>query len=393
MQKFAQKRTFLNKMREMVNVSGKVAEEYFKPQFKALLNNIRKRDDTIRSIVAGEKLGDSAISSQISMKELLKSAKTNFNRREFMTALSYLGKFHEEIVKVVAEIKAIDENVDEVHDQFLFEELKNEHKVQLMSFHNKFKQANARYELIKEAGKISDFFYSLSQRGRALSAWEKRYPKEVGKFKDGISELIDKSQGLYSTIIASLKDMAKARSVRHPGDYMSAAKDILAEADKYENGKGGFKEFYKNVLAGDKGWLAKMDRYFNKLDDKPINEAPKVAPEKIPTAPDTEPQIMTFDVEKPKSSISETKEQNKPIIPAKPPMSQVLSGGSADPNAKPSKPPAKKSHQNFIHMLESLANESLPILSSCIIKYANNIKLSDPIVSKKLLTIANNIRK
>jgi hypothetical protein len=74
MQKTAQKRSLLNKLREVTNISGIATEKFFNPEFQELMDRLRDQtDDPIRSIVSGEAIGNaSPPDDAISLKELLK---------------------------------------------------------------------------------------------------------------------------------------------------------------------------------------------------------------------------------------------------------------------------------------------------------------------------------
>ena len=101
MQKTAQKRGLLDKLIEnsgINNISGIAAEKFFNPEFKEVMETLRKKDDTIRSIVAGEIIGDGDPGEgPTALKKLLKNAKSNIARREYMSATADLGWFHKKI--------------------------------------------------------------------------------------------------------------------------------------------------------------------------------------------------------------------------------------------------------------------------------------------------------
>lgn len=259
MQKTAKpgERGILNKLREMTNLSGKAAETFFNPQFKAVMEEIREKDDQIRALVVGSRIGKADPGSDaIALKTLLKQAKSSLNRREYLTAVADLGKFHKKIKEVIDAINSIKNKVDEVHHDFLFKGLKDNHLEELQDLRKRL-AAQQSEDMVKMAG-VVDFLKNIgTSRGRALAAWEKRYPKEVGKIRDGANGILNKSQTMLDITISSLKEMAQARSVRNPDDYMRAASQIEKAYVPYENGKGGFKEFYNTTL---KEWFEKMDR-------------------------------------------------------------------------------------------------------------------------------------
>src|ERR1017187_3723765 len=201
MDKIAQKRNIFNKIREMTNVSGIAAEKFFNPQFEEVMDSLRTVDSNIRSIVSGKQLeGGDPGPDTTSMKQLLHSAKSNLNRREFMTAVALLGRFHKKLNEIRTEIGNLNTKVDAVHHQFLFQDLGDEHKEELESLRNRWAAERAE-ALRKEPGirdsAIGDFFHNLtSDRGRALSFYEKRYPKQVGKLKKDTNNLLARSEAI-----------------------------------------------------------------------------------------------------------------------------------------------------------------------------------------------------
>src|SRR5208283_4165069 len=139
MEKTSQKRSILNKIREMTNVSGIAAEKYFNPQFEEVMNNLRSVDANIRSIAAGKSLDDGDPGGDpVALKDLLKSAKSNLNRREFMMSVADLGRFHKKVADIIVEINKLQNKIDEVHHQFLFQDLGDEHKKELQRLKGKW---------------------------------------------------------------------------------------------------------------------------------------------------------------------------------------------------------------------------------------------------------------
>ena len=102
MQKTAQrksgKRSILNKIREMTNVSGIAAEKFFNPEFERVMDSLRQADNKIRAVVSGQDIeGEDPGDDYMSLKDLYKSAKSNFSRREYMTSVAFLGRFHKKV--------------------------------------------------------------------------------------------------------------------------------------------------------------------------------------------------------------------------------------------------------------------------------------------------------
>ncbi len=222
MQKTAQTRNIFNKIRDWTNISGKAAENFFNPQFKEVMETLREVDSNIRSIVAGKSVeGGEPGSDAVSLKDLLKSSKSNLNRKEYMTAVAELGRFHKKVFEVTQQVFKLNNVVDKVHHQFLFQDLGDEHKKQLEDLRQRF--ASQQQALVKEAG-IMDFFHNiLTNRGRALGFYEKRYGKQVEGLKKATEKMLGDSQKLLSNILLLLTEMASARASRNPDRYVKAA--------------------------------------------------------------------------------------------------------------------------------------------------------------------------
>jgi hypothetical protein len=451
MQKTAQKRSVLNRLREMSNVSGIAAENFFNPQFQEVMENLRAIDANIRSIATGQQIegadpdpgntGDTH-----SLKDLLKSSKSNFNRREYMTAVAELGRFHKKFADIVRQINNLHNKVNEVHHQFLFQDLDEGRKKQLHDLKNRW-AAEERATLIKEAS-IMDFFYNIgTKRGRALAFYEKRYPKEVGRLKKETSNLLAKSENMLTQLLSSLKEMAGARAIRNVDKYMTAASKVAKSYEGYDN---LFKDYYNTNI---KGFLEKVELVAptKKIDDNglgkteiPTKEVPDLdlpgstvikapgsegvrpsdptmppgefghvsipsprsdydnpsipAPPPLPTnvglIPSIPPALDTSPDLEPPSGM----ESNPPVgqtmmgvaPPAQPPRQTMI--GAAPPSPPRNTLPQTSAHANFMESLESMAGEDPRILSSYIKKYAQSIQGQCPEVAIKLFQVAKSIR-
>lgn len=330
MDKIAQKRNILDKVKEWSNISGRAAEAFFKPEFKRVMTTLRMIDNNIRSIVTGESIGEEKDmegetikgdpgSDSISMKDLLKSAKSNINKREYILAVSDLGRFHKKMFEVTQQLGKLTYDIDAIHHQYLFGTedepvLKDEHKKHLQDLKTRFARQQ-RMEIIKEAG-IMDFFYTLSRRGRALAHWEKRFPKQVGKLKKDTAALYAKSEAIQGQLLSILKELAAARSVRNVDAYEKGAKKI---GDIYKNYDGLFKTYYNENV---KNFLEKVDlgpaQPVDAKDSKEMGNQPvDVEKEKMKIKTDIGPDIKT-DVTMPPSGPNIPSHLSMPPVPKGP---------------------------------------------------------------------------
>lgn len=416
----------------MSNVSGIAAEKFFNPEFQRVMESLREKDNTIRSIIAGKEIdGGDPGPDPISLKEVLKAAKSGFNRREYMTAVANLGKFHKKLSDVAQIINHLILDVDKVHHEFLFKDLDEEHKKQLLDLKSRL-ASQQKEALVKEAS-IMDFFYNIgTKRGRALAAWEKRYPKQIGKLKKDTANLLVRSEGTLGQVLESLKEMAGARAVRNVDNYIKATDKIVKS---YQNYHKLFQDYYNSNI---KGFLEKVElisptenvpdaKQLGKQDIPADTTPPSDNRPTIPAGPPTGmeagkktmdiptvmgPPIPTTVTEPPSSPYSPTAlaPGKGPSIPGPPGAPTGLPAGS---DTIPSPPPSfapeseeeaypsdqlaqkmwgKKSHQKFLSSLESFSGESPIILAAYIKKYAQLIKSTDFETSIELLKIAKSIR-
>lgn len=419
MEKVAQKRSILNKLKEVTNISGQAAEKFFNPEFQKVMESLREKDNMVRAVIAGQEIdGADPGPDPISLKELLKSAKSNFNRREYMTTVSELGRFHKKLFDAQQVIKSLEVDVDQVHHEFLFKDLGDEHKKQLEDLKKRF--ANSRQqELIKEAG-IMDFFHNIgTQRGRALAAWEKRYPKQIGKLKKDTSLLLSKSEMALTTTLSSLKEMAAARASRNVDNYMKAADKIVKA---YQNYDKLFKEYYINNI---KGFLEKveltspveknvdskeMGKQEIPVENKDVSNLPIPLISKEPEKSVVLPSGTA--IPSPFAPTALTPSAKTPTIPpaapvpsidTAPPSSVSDTEASPPPNMEekeeyPSDRLAKEmwgkseAHTNFLNSLIALSQESPLILAAHIRKYAQKIQNDNPQLAIQLFQIVKNIK-
>lgn len=436
MNKIAQRRSVLNKLHEMTNISGAAAEKFFNPQFQEVMDNLRAVDSNIRSIVAGQSLDGGDVGGvDRSLKEILGSAKSKINRREFMTAVAELGRFHSKIKEVMAQIGRLHENVDKVHHQFLFQDLGDEHKQQLGDISQRWASTNES-ALIKQAlgESIGDFLHNvLNDRGRALSFYEKRYPKQVGALRNAAAKMVARSQALLGIVLSSLKEMASARAARNPDKYIQAAKKVEKGFLAYDT---SFKEFYNgNVKQYEKFFAAQPK-------EVPADKAPEsvavVPPGSDPNTPTTSttipspgPGVSTVVPTGEAAPIARTPgaplgedlmgylDQAKTIQNTSPTTPAPAATQSGMQSVEPGKPstmigvapeanprhgtvpyetqaannlPPMLSHGKFWESLQSMSGEHPAILSSFIKKYAQGIQGSDPATAVQLLQIAKSIR-
>lgn len=289
MDRIAQRRGKLQKLKENLNLGGKLME-HTSPEFAELMEVLRNVDDKVREIAAPE--GD----QENALKDLLKVAKTNFNRREYMTAISFLGKFHDKLEPIDQELSKLENSVDMKHYEFLFGEMEPEHLDYLTKgLGEKFEKYRktptgimTRASLSSEAG-IADWWSNMtSDRGKALSAWEQRFPRYVKELKNQTGAMINKSETLLNFILASLKEMANFRAGRKLEDYLKTAKKLQG---KFKGYNIAFISFYNT-------YVKKFLDYQKSIAEMPADEESPNTEKTIPIS-----TRITPDGELPKHSV------------------------------------------------------------------------------------------
>ena len=439
MDKIAQKRTWRNEIREKLNAPGEAISGIFSPQFTRLMDTLRQVDDDAR-----EKAAD--------LKDLIKAAKSNFNRREYMTCIAYLGKFHERIDEIKSELTKLNREAHAVHNEFLFGELDNEHKEYLFnkmperfkpkSTGKKADTGKADDGLEKEAG-VKDWWHNLtSDRGRALKGWEQRFPKEAKEIKRQTERMLNRSEMFLNLLLNTFKQLATFRATRKLEEYIKVSDSLISKFGAYDSAfseyfNGSVKKFIDAQRESEqrKAEKAEMEAARNAV---PAGEVPVATPESrdtlvgIPPAPGVDavteslkedlnsPKVFpTRDSDPPQSSVPPavlTPKETGPVAhapttpaPPKPaaavpftyPPPESISPEVAKQNLKdydlenPSIPPPPKvptiTTQEFINKITKLSNGNPAVLSLEILRFAKSIEKTDKPTSERLLAIAKSL--
>ena len=399
MDKTAQKRKGrLNKLltTNIGDYLGGKATEMRSAEFAEMIQQMNGIDDAIRSIALGEAHGEGlAPEDPVSLTALVKSAKSNANKREYMKATADLGRFHKKISDMVNLMSSFQGNVDKIHQKFLFDDLDDEHKQHLRYFKDRWTKKSSldNNYFIKDASASAIFnFLSSLVRNKALAGWEKRYPNKVKKLKDDLAALLSLSERLLSITLSSLSDMDNARTVRNPDTYITGAEKIIKAFKMYENGDSGFRKFYETHV---KEMLEQQDFFKDQplptipatppVPEMPVAK-PVPAPSIIPNAP-PKPVI----VNKPPPFEGDVTQETAPPQMPKPTPGKSVEASKLEPSVK--KMFVHQSHRQFYNSLIAMSDEAPILLSRHIRKYAKSIFNSDPEVSLKLFKIAQSIEE
>lgn len=430
MDKTAQKRSLLNKLHEMANVPARSAENFFKPELKRIMTVLNDADDVIRSTLSGEKIGRATPEDSASAKDLLKEAKGFINRREYLSAVSSLGRFHKKVQDASNVLEGLKVNVNSLHHKFLFDKLPGKHKEQLDELGRRFASERLPY-FTKEAG-IMDFFHNIgTQRGRALAAWEKRYPDVVGKIRQGAEDQLESSQELLNDMLITLKTMASYRASRNIDAYLKSGEELSRAFKKYDTGKNGFRNYYTNVIKPYMDAQRKIEEEASASSSAAnavgnmLTEQSKQNLDNAGPFGEAPPSTGPFSKDVSSNSPSDEKEFGSVSIPGAPPVptnvdftaqsipSPTVPDVSVKQDSTPSIPvipsvkspafksdevaeelfgPQKSSYHAFIDSLEVFSNENPALLAAHISKYAKSIQSEQPETALKLFKIAKSLR-
>lgn len=423
MDKLAQKRTIWNKIREMSNIPAASMENFFKPELDRIMNDLRKKDDNIRSILSGQKIGNSDVefTAGSNIKELVKSARKNFNRREYMAGVADLGHFHKRMFEVKKYIKELEMSVAGIHHRFLFQHLtpkQREHIEGLETHMSAIPEATADLQIenfIKRAGLVDFLHNVVDKRGRALAIWEKKYPHVAKDLREGGARLIDAADSILADTLGYLKEMATYRATRSVDNYLEAAKKIVKEFDKFDAGDRGFRSYYEKTV---KPYLITQKQIEKEQAGQGSAPAPTTAPtttEQVPTPTATVPDPGTMGAQQVTPSVGDTAPDtartgppvmtgpnlNRPFMNRPKALTNVPTqlGPTPDqlapvaPAPNPQLPLPGLAHSKFMESLETMSGEDPRVLAGYISKYAASIQNSDPETAVKLFTVARKIKE
>jgi len=442
MQKIAQTRNIWNRMREGIGWDSK---EYAEANQK-----MRDTDDHVRAIISGTVVENFQPLTNRSMKDILKSARSNLNRREYAKSVGDLSLFHRCIVDSLDILKEFDDNLSKEHSNFLLQSVTPgsdnydpEYAQYLEDLRKRFspkpsgKTAYYSSDLVKEAG-ITDFMSRFSDRGRELAAWEKRYPHRAKSIKIKTTNMVDISEKLLNLILKTLKVMAKFRDARKIDNWYDETKKIIRAAEAYHKSFQAYYDAELKQLFESREFVAREPDKTETIETVPGGEATNVTDTNNKTRPEITDAILedipvtTTSPATPSSPANpnirgrvrpvptKIDDLTTPAVPARdrsyydrmsPAVfpssvlpSQPMSGGfvGAPPSEfklpKPEdKEPKQQSlpgiaHTKFFSSLETLSNEHPAVLAKYILKYAKSIQQSDPLIYNKLIDIVKSIK-
>jgi len=92
------------------------------------MDALREQDDGVRAVLAGKQIGNGAPITDFSAKDLLQSAQSNFNRREYLRTAVDLKGFSDILRAAKDHFQTLTKKIDEINKEFLFGGLNEQSK-------------------------------------------------------------------------------------------------------------------------------------------------------------------------------------------------------------------------------------------------------------------------
>lgn len=233
MEKKSQDRSIWNKyITEPLNETfSDRAKKFVSPKYEDTLNELIQTDDSIRE-------------EAVELKSLIKSARSNFSRREYILCVVDLGKFHEHLDNIINTLKEFRNHLTGEHEEFLFEGLEPDQLEYLSeNLHNRFTK---NPKLNRLAEKTENFTIIAQDRSKGLKLLEKGFGKDLKDFKKATESLLNKSEGIFTKFISAFRNLDRGRSKRDLSLYDVTASRLLKDYEVYNI---LFKSYYvKHIL-------------------------------------------------------------------------------------------------------------------------------------------------
>lgn len=260
MNKLAQDRGMFNKLREQSNLSAKILEN-LNPDFQEMMDKLRATDEKIRSHAQPA-------------KDLVRSAKSYFNRKDYLSCATNISSFHEKCRWISAELQKFISGVDMKHYKFLLDQFDDDQKEQLFGYDPSKEidvdsgevddvalqsQAGISDWWFKATDPLADLAHNLtSDRSRAMRALEKRFSISFLKeLKINSETMVIRTQKFLQLLLSVFKKLGTALAKRNVDQYVETSKYFIAKFSSE-----AAKSYSKS--AGEKGYHERFAEYYTK---------------------------------------------------------------------------------------------------------------------------------
>lgn len=405
MEKNAQDRGLLNRLRDKSNITGRILES-LNPEFQEMMEKLRATDEKIRGHAA-------------EVKTAVRGAKSFTNRRDYLSAAGSMSAFHERCRWIAHELQKFINGVDLKHYKFLLDQFDDEQKQQLFGYDPNYEikpddemsAADAKVvtaALKKKAG-LSDWWFKVTdpiedaahnlttQRGIAMRALEKRFSISFLKeLKANTQVMVARTQKFLQILLATFKRLATALAKRNVDQYVEAAKSFIS---KFANYHAQFVKYYEKAIVP-------LKTQHKKLQDEALEVSRKEQEDKSREMEPAAPAPAAQKAFVPPAQPVAVQDRRRPGEPAAMPETQEqpfqqnlrdLLGKDFDEWAAKPKGPiaptplkvAPRKAETFISTLEKTSDPKSLLLE--ILAYSEEIEDVEPDASLKLLAIAEGI--
>jgi len=254
MKKIAQRRSFLSKVREKSNISGKFLE-LRDSEFREIMKIIRSTDNEIRKIVEKNEINlDKAVSAS--------------RLRDYITTAYYLTKYNDAVSSIKEKFDTLKNIVNFKNYDILLSRPKKEHLEELFKYQPVAKKSELSIELVKNAGffsSLSDMFAGFfSPHNLAIKALEKRFPSSfIGKLRQDTIDLVSQAKSLNKSLIDNLKDLGRYVATRKVDNYLKTSMDLSKECGGFNK---SFTKYYNKNIIPLKEHQAKLEEEIKKQE-------------------------------------------------------------------------------------------------------------------------------
>jgi hypothetical protein len=415
MERLAQERGFWNHLHEKANLSGRLIER-LNPEFGKTMEHLRKADEKVRGYAEN-------------VRNLLRSAKQYYRRRDYLSCAAALSSFHERARYIAAELERFRNTVDLKNFKVLLDQFDDDQKEQLFGYNptrelqlEDLQEANDNIEvsasLKKQAG-LSDWWFKITdplsdvvhnltnERAKAMKVLERNFSVAFLKdLKRDTLIMIERSERFVAFLLSTFKKLASALAKRSLDQYTALSKGFVEkfagyhkEFVKYYEGRiVPLKKEHEKLVAEKKKELEIKQRQEDAAKQqmeaqqqaemqqrlteqaKPLGEQLQqqvsTGPLKEPGMMGNKPETLMYQPQNlpnllPKTMVEQTPDENMPLDLEK------QKGAS---------------NQEFLERLEIFAEEENPELMVLeILDHSEAMEDQDPEMSLKLLAIAEGI--
>jgi hypothetical protein len=381
MDKSAQERTWLNKLREKTNLYGKSLEG-FNNEFAEMMQRLRSTDERIRTQAEG-------------VRDLVKSAQQQVNRRDYLAAAIDLTEFHKKCRYIAADLGTFIKSIDTKNFKVLLDQFDEEQKKQLFGY-------NPDEELSPDQGSVNDVqietqaglldvVHNLTtERGKAMRALEKNFSISfLSDLKKNSYAIVEKSNRFLAFLLTTFKKLATALARRKIKQYVDLAKNFINKL----SGKGGyhdiFVKFYNDNVVPLKQQhenIVEEQRKAEEVKSKSIEDAAAKRMQEMQNQKDWAQSGQQQKFENVMNVPQNTTQNNVPID---------LKNVKPDPNrSKETLDELDRLHQkaSFISQIEKSASSNDPKqMVSQILSFSAELEDTDLDTSLKLIAIAEGL--